>query len=465
MKLEELQAILALEPKEIVSKLQKTSFDDLPSWASLQKQYDPSKHSITDTTKYPAKLGNNNVDDFKRTTLALQKLAVNRVAQSMFSTPVTRIYNYDRESEKAAQAVALLEELYKTHVHIDSENIERCKKLNASCQIITLWSVVERPMVINGEQSKYTLKCKTYSEMDGFTLYPIVDENGDILVISISYKDSDDQEYFVMCANIPNQPILYIYTSGKQGYELLPENIKKLTAFPAVYINIPEPVWGGDSGTNKVEQLEEMESYQGLYIKRNAVPSFTLDMGELKVGSKKSTASTSSEDARRIITVGKGGSMQDVTWDGAAEAVDNRYQRIRNAFFEEIQVPDTSFANMIKSNTSAENKELVFADAKAKAEDLGGEWERLFYEEMRIVKEFAKVMFPSYAGEFDSISVRSIINPYSIKTKKEAAEYVSLAGGSMSLGTKVRILGEVDDVDEEIKQIQEQSSAETNQLI
>jgi hypothetical protein len=360
--------------------------------------------------------------------------------------------------------VAILEELYKTHAHIDSENIERCKKLNASCQVCSLWSVVETPMRINGEESKYKLKCKSYSEIDGYTLYPITDQNDDLLVLSIGYKDIDNNEFFVVVANL-EKPEWRLYTSNEKGWELLPENKKSLEVFPIVYININEPVWGGDSGTEKVEQLEEMESYQGLYIKRNAVPSFTLDMGEKELGSRKSTATTSTDDARRIIKVGKGGQMTDVTWDGAAEAVSNRYERLRNAFFEEIQVPDTSFANMISSNTSAENKELVFADAKAKAEDLGGEWERLFYEELLIVKSFAKVMFPAYSNEFDAISVRSVIQPYSIKTKKETAEYVSLAGNAMSLETKVRSLGEVDDVSTEVELIQEQNSTETNQLI
>jgi hypothetical protein len=245
----------------------------------------------------------------------------------------------------------------------------------------------------------------------------------------------------------------------------MPEYPKDLEIFPVLYMNTTEPVWGGAAGTSLVEQLEEMESYQGLYIKRNTSPTFTLDYGELQPGdTQKTDVAETSSDSRRIIKVGKGGNMQDVTWQGATEAIEARYQRLRNAFFEQIQVPDTSFSNMIKSNTSAENKELIFADSRAKAEDLGGEWEKMLFSEMEIVKAFAKIMFPSYSAALDLITARRVIKPYNVRTKKENAEYVATAGDAMSMGTKVRILDEVDDVEQEVEIIEAGASAQANQL-
>ena len=459
---EQLQEILALQPADTVKELKKSSFT-IPKWDDLEKQYDPMKHKIWDTTLYPPKLNENNQDDFKRTALGLQKLAVARIAQAMFATPVTRQYDYDKESEKAQKAVDILEKVYRTQNFIDSENIERGKQLNATCQIATVWKSYEKLSLIEGEQTKFKLAHTTYSAMDGYEIYAQKDENGELLVVSIGYKDTDNVEW------------LYVYTNEEQPKVLVYQNIKEwelnaeltntqLVTFPVVYIPAKEPVWKGDEGTNLVEQLEEMESYQGMYIKRNALPTFTLDYGDTTNGANSTTAETSS-DSRRIIVVGKGGGMNDVTWNGAEEAISARYARIRNAFFEQVQMPDISFANLINSNTSAENKELLFSDAKAKAEDLGGEWEKLFYQEMEIVKAFVKVMFPSYATELDLISVRSVINPYSVKSKKDNAEYISLAGDAMSLETKVRILNEVDDVMQEVEAIQEKNSADVNQGI
>jgi hypothetical protein len=331
--------------------------------------------------------------------------------------------------------------------------------------MVSVWKVIEKstPLIIQGQSSKYWLKVEVYSEKDGYTLYPIKDGNGELIAVSIEWADNDNNAYFLTYADL-DKPVGFLFTKTGSDWELLPENKKELTFFPCVYSSLQEPAWGGLEGTKIVEELEEMEAYNGMYTKRNQVPTFTLDYGEVPQGTKMAKTEESSTPFRRIIAVGRGGNMQDVTWQGAEESFSNRFQRLRNAFFEMNQTPDTSFANMIKSNTSAENKQLIFSDSKAKAEDLGGEWEVLFYHECRIVKEFAKIMFPKFSKALDQIAIRSNITPYDFKTKKENAEYVSVAGDSMSLKTKIAILGEVDDVEDEIQAIQEQQSQLSNNL-
>ena len=129
----ELAEVIGLisSPDDLVSKLQESSFDDLPQWTDLEKQYDPQLHSIiTDLITYPPKLNDKGQDEFKRTSFALQKLAVNRLVQSMFATFVQRQYDYDKDNESEQLAVDILENIYKTRNKIDKENIERGKKLD-----------------------------------------------------------------------------------------------------------------------------------------------------------------------------------------------------------------------------------------------------------------------------------------------------------------------------------------------
>lgn len=458
MTLPELQLILALQPSEIISKLQKSSFS-IPSWSDLEKQYDPEKHSINDTSKYPPKLNDNGHDDFKRIKFALQKLAVDRISQAMFSEPVQRLYDYDVDSESQTKAKDILEQIYRTENYIDSENIERAKKLNASCQFVTVWKGLEKENLIKGELTKLKLSHSTYSEMDGYKIYAHVDENGDLIVVLIQYTDDNSKEHAYVFTN-EEKPFLRVY-DNISGWTLNKEKSGELPIFPVTYMNLKSPVWGGDAGTTLVETMEEMASYQSLYIKRNSKPQFTLDIGEI-TGARKATEEEKSNDVRSIIMVGKGGNMQAVNWPGATDAIDKEYHKLRDAFFEMVQMPDTSFANLSKSNMSADNREFLFGDSKAKARDLGGEWEKMFYQELNIVKEFAKTMFPKYRTEFDLISVRSIIKPYSIKTKKENGEYVAMAGNAMSMATKVRILDEVDNVQQEVDAIADETNASNN---
>ena len=448
---EQLQEILSSTPSDIVTKLKKSSYD-IPLWSELKVQYDPMSHKIMNEKFYPKKLDDNNIDEFKRTPLALQWLAVNRSAQVLFASPVDRVYSYE-ESGINQKAEDIIENLYSVQNKIDAENIERAKSLGSTCQCATIWYLKEKPSVVAGIQSKYTLCHKTYSEDNGYKLYPQIDEYGDLIVLAISQTDSDDVEYFD------------IYTQSK--YIRLENNggtwnevkRKDNSFMPISYIYRKDPSWGGDAGTSLVEQLEEMESFQGMYIAKNSDPTYAMYAG------KNANASNTSENPqgkRKVIKLGDGGFVKDVTWQGANEAVNSRHKRLRNSFFEHIQLADNSFSTMIASNTSADNKELIYADVKAKAIDIGGEWIVFFSQELEIVMSFAKVMFPQYAQAIESLSITTKINPYSVNTLKDSASIIDLAGNSMSLETKVRTLKLVKDYDKEVERINNENAAIAN---
>ena len=323
MTVEELELILVKTPEEAVKDLQESSFD-IPEWTDLLAQYDPLLHEIMNTTTYPQKLDDNGQDDFKRTPLGLQKLAVSRVAQSMFAVPTERIYNYDKGKDEEQKAVDILEQIYRVQNYIDSENIERAKKLNASCQIVTIWRVFEQDNIVEEETAKLKITHTTYSEIDGYEIFAQVDPNGILLVVSIFYTDANDTEHLDVYVN-GEQPEYRAYVNTGD-WILDTEKSKPLEVFPAVYAYLLEPVWGGEAGTILVEQLEEMESYQGLYIKRNALPTFAIDYGE--TDGNPSTTEESSSDSRRFIILGKNGSVKDVTWEGAEKALKAVFQKM-----------------------------------------------------------------------------------------------------------------------------------------
>jgi hypothetical protein len=463
MRKEEIYEMFASDSIEEIIKRIETADTGVPNWErDLKPQYEPMEHAIMkDLIKYPPKLDEKGQDEFKRTPLGLQKLSVKRVSQSMFATPVYRTYTYDNNQEQQRMSVELLETMYKVENSIDATNIERAKRLNASCQIATVWWAreLEEPYFLGTEQTKWVMGHKTYSPKDGYKIFPHFNEYEELTLIGIGYENTKKQN--VMDVYTQDMYVRYVRVEEWEEEE---GSRRALEFMPVVYMQTAEPVWGGLEGTAIVEQLEEMESYQGLYIKSNSLPTFAIDMGDT-AGKTKSVAPEKSTDRRRLIQLGKGGSVTDVTWTGAGESIEARYKRLRNAFFEQIQMPDISFATLISSNTSAENKELVFADAKQKAIDLGGEWIKFFKQEMAVVKKFAYTIFPSYRAAMEQISVRTELVPYDVKSEMDTAEYVNVAGSSMSLGTRVRLLGAVDDVQQEVEAIQEEGRTMSNQGI
>ena len=457
----QLDAILLLPISEQIEALSVSSFD-IPTWSDLKKQYDPNLHAIKkDLTRYPVIPNDKGGDDMKRITRALQKLACNRMAQTMFSTPIDLTFSYNEEIEAEKKAVDIITELYRTQNFIDAENIERAKKNNASCQIATVWRVYEKPNIVKGETSKFKLSHTTYSEMDGYKIYANIDNNRNILVISFSYSDSNDVEYFDIYTNGASPQFISYY---KDGDWKLVEEPKKLLFFPVSYTYLNEPVWGGDSGTTQVETIEETVSYRAMYIKKNSVPLATIDMGDTDGMERKPTTddggeSETDEDKTRVIATGKGGSIKYVVWDVNNGTSENQVKDMGNAFFEDNQIPNISFANLLDSRTSADNKDIMLTDSKGKAIDLGGEWEMLFNTELNdIIIPFAKIMFPSISTALDSISVRAKIKPFNIKSDLENSQIVANASAAMSLETKVRVMNKVEDVSAEVARIEDENT-------
>ena len=148
---------------DIISDLKEKSVD-VPEWSKSLKDYDPSRHKIvTDKLTRKDKIrSDGRVEPASRIHLGLEKLLVKRITEFAFAIPVRRVYHNTEENKKRQQITKAIEAIYK-YARIDSENIKRGNAYFASCEIFTIWYVVERPNTLYGFNSKYKLKCKTCS--------------------------------------------------------------------------------------------------------------------------------------------------------------------------------------------------------------------------------------------------------------------------------------------------------------
>lgn len=161
----------------------------VPSWSKLINDYEPKLHTIvSDTVTRKDKIkSDGTVEKASRIYIGLEKLLTKRITEFMFSIPVRRVYHNIEDNEIKQQIAKAIENIYK-YARVDSENIKRGNNYFASCEVFTIWYAVENPNTLYGFKSKYKLKCKTYSPMDGTKLYPLLDELDDMVAMSFEYS-------------------------------------------------------------------------------------------------------------------------------------------------------------------------------------------------------------------------------------------------------------------------------------
>lgn len=178
----------------------------VPSWDELIKDYEPTLHAIvSDTiTRKDKTKSDGTTEKASRIYIGLEKLLTKRMTEFMFSIPVKRVYHNIEDNETRQQIAKAIENIYK-YARIDSENIKRGNAYFASCEVFTIWYTVENPNSLYGFQSRFKLKCKTYSPMDGVRLYPLLDELGDMIAMSFEYsKKVKDKGILFLRPILPN---------------------------------------------------------------------------------------------------------------------------------------------------------------------------------------------------------------------------------------------------------------------
>lgn len=104
--------------------------------------------------------------------------------------------------------------------------------------------MVERPNTLYGFNSKYKLKCKTYSPMDGVRLYPLFDEWGDMIAMSFEYKKKIKDKEFTFFETYTADRHYKWKQQGEASWIAVtdPERII-LKKIPGVYAYRPAPIF------------------------------------------------------------------------------------------------------------------------------------------------------------------------------------------------------------------------------
>ena len=437
--------IAALKEKTIV----------VPVWSGrfgLVQQFDPTKHPVMNKQKYPDIVTDEGIEYVTRVTCDLQRLATKRMTELVTGIPPKRVYTPNNDRQK--QIAAYIESIYDRN-RINSVNNERLNMLFAGCEVFTLWYAIEERNTLYGFSSPLKLRCRNFSPMLGDELYPLFDEYGDMIAMSVGYTRKKGRKYVQYFDTYTADK--HIKWSNENGgwAEVENENIT-LGKIPGVYAWRPTPIWEDTSKT--VYEIEWTLSRNGNYLRQNSKPIFIVFADEaISYGDEKSP----NREFRSVMQYPQNGRAEYVTWAQAVENLKFYVEQLRDLFFTQLQLPDWSYGKMSQQALSGESRKQMFIDAQLKVKDESGRLIEFFDREMNVVKAFAKVMLgEGYAADIDALKVETLITPFAITDEKDTINNLMAANGGepiMSQRESIELFGHSDDVDKTLQEIAEQN--------
>ena len=444
--------IAALKEKTIV----------VPLWSGrfgLVQQFDPTKHPVMNKQKYPDIVTDEGIEYVTRVTCDLQRLATKRMTELVTGIPPKRVYTPNNDRQK--QIAAYIESIYDRN-RINSVNNERLNMLFAGCEVFTLWYAIEERNTLYGFSSPLKLRCRNFSPMLGDELYPLFDEYGDMIAMSVGYTRKKGRKYVQYFDTYTADK--HIKWSNENGgwAEVENENIT-LGKIPGVYAWRPTPIWEDTSKT--VYEIEWTLSRNGNYLRQNSKPIFIVFADEaISYGDEKSP----NREFRSVMQYPQNGRAEYVTWAQAVENLKFYVEQLRDLFFTQLQLPDWSYGKMSQQALSGESRKQMFIDAQLKVKDESGRLIEFFDREMNVVKAFAKIMLgESYAADIDALKVETLITPFAITDEKDTINNLMAANGGkalMSQRESIEMYGHSDDVDKTLREIAEEDKIDAFEM-
>jgi hypothetical protein len=457
MTFEEIMAVGT--PQQQITALKEKAIT-VPAWngrGGLQSQYDPKKHPVMNRQLYPDIVTDQGRECVTRVTYDLQRLAVKRMTELCNGIPVKRIYRPKNDHQK--EVAAYLEAIFDRN-RINSVNIERCNMLYASCEVMTLWYAIEEKNNLYGFDSPLKLRCRNFSPMQGDELYPLFDEYGDMIAMSVGYTrkvGKKNVQFFDSYSK--DRHVKYSNETGE--WAIIEDEKITLLKIPAIYVYRPTPIW--ESNSDIVYEMEWTVSRNGNYLRKNSKPMFAVFADE-EIEYNKEGEGEKQEESRAkgldVLQLPKGSDARYITWEQAIENTKFYVEHLRSMFFTLLQLPDWSYEKMSQQALSGESRKQLFIDAKMKVNDESGRLLEFYDREINVVKAFLKTMLPEkYHADIDALEVEVKITAFAISDNRETVDTLMAANGGqpiMSQRESIEEYGHSDNVDKTLGEIQSQ---------
>lgn len=428
----------------------------VPAWGGargLVREYESKYHPVMDKCLYPDVVTKNNIEKVTRIALNLQKLATKRMTELVCGIPVKRIYH--PENDRQAEVARYLERLFEK-TRINTVNNERINMLFAGCEVMTLWYAVREKNNLYGFTSDLKMRCRNFTPMHGDEIFPLFDEYGDLIALSVGYKRKTGKRTIQFFDTYTADRHIK-WQTGKAGWERTEDESITLGKIPAIYMWRPTPVWENTSET--VYEMEWALSRNGNYLRRNSKPLFVVFADQqIRYGDEGSE----NKEFRAVMQYPQGSTAQYVTWQQAVESLKFHVQELRQWYFTQLQLPDWSYEKMSQQALSGESRKQLFIDAQLKVQDESGRIIEFLDREVNVLKTFLKVALgEAYHADIDALSIENEIKPFSITDEHDTITNLMNANGGkpiISQREAIEVLGWSSDPEQTLKEIQDESA-------
>ncbi len=456
------------EISKIIKDLKQKNIKVKP-WEELQKEYEPIKHKIiTDPNILPDKPIYDEAGTLLRMekatkiAIGLQKLAVKRIAEFMFTIPVGLSCEESKEDDIVEFQFKALKKILKRN-RWGALNKRRCRANSSQCEQAVYWYLVKTNSEHKdyGFKAKHKLKCQLFSPENGDLLYPLFDKTGDMVAFSreTSIQVSEDKKVTYFDCWTADNYYQWKKTDSENWEVSINKTKSDIGKIPIVYGYRDKPIWD-DADTGKVHEMEMLLSRNGEVIAYHSSPVLVIS-GELQ------GAPTKGEANKVFYSKDGNGKAEYAYWPQSPESVKFQFETLRAQFFAELQLPDLSLENIKGLGaTSGEARKWLLADAHLKVGDESEIYTDIIDRDFNVVKAFLGVMNPEWKSSIGELEVDAEIKPFTIQSRKEEIEVVVAANGGkpvVSQKTSVELSGLVDDPGAEFEQIQAEAEEE-NQM-
>lgn len=442
-------------PKAAVEAL-KTRQRDMPDVVKIENQWNPTKHDVFNPSIRPDKtikkeVDGNEVTSLEKVTrvgLAIQKLIVKRAASFLFGREVVINTSSNKLSSQEEQAFQAIKRILSDNKE-KSHNKELARELFKCTEVAELWYSYDKENSSYGFEAEAKIKSSIFSPLKGDSLYPLFDQHGDMIAFSRGFKRKEKGKEISYFETYTDEEFVQWKENGSAWEEAVRKAIT-IGKIPIVYGTQEETEWADVQ--NIIDRLEKLLSNFGDTNDYHGSPKIFFT-GDLEGFASKG-------EAGQILQGTEGSKAEYLSWDHAPESVKLEIENDLRMIYSLTQTPDISFDSVKAIGAvSGVALKLMFMDAHLKVEDKKEIFDEFLTRRYNILKAYVGELNNGLKTAAESLELEPEITPYMITDEQSLVEMLVSATGQkqiLSRKSAIRILNFTDDVESELKDIEDE---------